>query len=266
MILLKSRTQQLTALCLIGRAGNAHVGYAAQKRNVIGPRMGGAVSTDQTGSVQRKHHRQVLQCHVVNQLVIATLQKRRVNCHHRLEPFAGHAGCKRHGVLLGNAHVVVSLGKTPVKLHHARAFAHGGCDAHQPGVMLSHVTQPLAKHLGEGLLGRHGGLLQPHGRVELARSVVSHRIRLGQLVTLAFFGHHMQELRARAVVHQLADVFHRRDERLQVVSINRADVVEAEVFEQGGGHHHAFGMRFQALGQFKQGRGDAKHLLANLLG
>ena len=132
--------------------------------------------------------------------------------------------------------------------------------------MLSHVAQPLAKHLGEGLLGRHGGLLQPHGRVELARSMVGHRIRFGQLVTLAFFGHHMQELRARTVIHQLADVFHRRNERLQVVSVNRANVVEAEVFKQGGGHHHAFGMRLQALSQFKQGRGDTKYLLANLLG
>jgi hypothetical protein len=39
---------------------------------------------------------------------------------------------------------------------------------------------------------------------------------------------------------------------VQVVAVNGADVVEAELLEQGGGHHHALGVFFQPLGQFEQ--------------
>jgi hypothetical protein len=114
----------------------------------------GTICADQAGTVQRKHHGQVLQGDVMNQLVIAALQKGRVNRHHRLEAFTGHAGGKSHRMLLGNADVVIAVGKTLVKLDHARAFAHGRRDTHQARVLLSHVAQPAAKDLGEGLLGR----------------------------------------------------------------------------------------------------------------
>ena len=163
-------------------------------------------------------------------------------------------------MLLGNADVVIAAGETLVKLDHARAFAHGRRDAHQPRVLLGHVAQPAAKDLREGLLGRRGGFLQPQGRIELAGAMVSHRVGLGEHVALAFFGHHVQELRAL----ELADVFERGDQRLQVVAVNGADVVEAEVFKQGGRHHHALGMRLQALGQLKQRRRSFEHLLADV--
>jgi hypothetical protein len=48
-------------------------------------------------------------------------------------------------------------------------------------------------------LGGGCGLDEAHGGVELARAVVGHRVGLGQLVALAFFGHHVQELRALEV-------------------------------------------------------------------
>ena len=50
------------------------------------------------------------------------------------------------------------------------------------------------------------------------------------------------------------------------MSINRTDVIEAKLFKQGGGYHHAFGLLFNALGQFKQGRRAFKHLLAHVFG
>ena len=165
-------------------------------------------------------------------------------------------------MLLGNAHVMVALRKTLVELDHARAFAHGGGDGHQAFVLLGHVAQPAAKDLGEGGLGRRGGLGQAHGGVELAGAVVGNRVGLGQLVALAFFGHHMQKLRAFEVL----DVLQRRDQRVQVVPVDGADVVEAKIFKQGGRHHHAFGVRLQALGQLKQRRRIFEHLLAHAFG
>ena len=224
--------------------------------------MRGTVSAHQARTVQRKHHGQVLQGHVVNQLVVAALQERGVDGHDRLHAFAGHACGERDGMLLGDAHVVVAVGKALFKLDHARALAHGRGDAHQARVLRRHVAQPLAEHLGERLLGGRGWLGQAHAGVELAGAVVGHGVGLGQLVALALLGHHVQELRAL----QALDVFQRRDQRVEVVPVDGADVVKAEFLEQRGGHHHAFGLLLEALGQFEQGRHRAQHGLAHVLG
>ena len=128
--------------------------------------------------------------------------------------------------------------------------------------LLGHVAQPMAEHLGESHLGRRGRLDQAHGRIELARPVVGHRVGLGQLVALALFGHHVQELRPL----QVPDVLQRGDERFEVVAVDRADVVEAEFLEQRGRHHHALGLLLEALGQLEQRRRDLEHLLADVLG
>jgi hypothetical protein len=79
--------------------------------------------------------------------------------------------------------------------------------------------------------------------------VVGHRIGLGQLVALALLGDHMQELRT----FEMADVFQRGDQRVQIMAVDGADVVEAELFEQRGRHHHALGLFFQRLASSNSG-------------
>ena len=72
----------------------------------------------------------------------------------------------------------------------------------------------------------------------------------------------MQKLRAIEVLQ----VFQRRNERLQVMAIDGADVVEAEFFKQRGWHHHTFGMLLKAFGQLKKRRCGLEHLLGTLFG
>ncbi len=86
--------------------------------------------------------------------------------------------------------------------------------------------------------------------IELARAVVQHRVGLGQLVALALARDHVQELRPR----QLLQVLQRRDQRIKVVAVDRADVVEAEFLEQRARHHHALGMFLELLGQLEHRR------------
>ncbi len=93
--------------------------------------MRGAVGAHQARAVEREHHRQVLDRDVVDQLVVGALQEGRVDRDHRLQALAGQAGREGHGVLLGDAHVVVAVGKALLELDQARALAHRGRDAHQ---------------------------------------------------------------------------------------------------------------------------------------
>ena len=52
----------------------------------------------------------MLQCNIVDQLVIGALQKGRIDCHDRLEPFGRQTGGEGDGVLLGDGNVEVALG------------------------------------------------------------------------------------------------------------------------------------------------------------
>ena len=105
--------------------------------------MRGPIGTDDARAVQREQHRQVLQRHVVDQLVIAALQERRIDREHRLQAFASQTSRECHRMLLGDADVEVPIRKTPLELDHAGALAHRGCDADQPLVLRRHVAEPL---------------------------------------------------------------------------------------------------------------------------
>jgi hypothetical protein len=65
-------------------------GMQRRNGNVVGAGMCGAVGTDEPGAIEREHHRQVLQRHVMDQLVVTALQEGGVDGHHRLQPLAGH--------------------------------------------------------------------------------------------------------------------------------------------------------------------------------
>ena len=262
VILLKRTRQQLATLVLIGRAGKADVRNAAQEGDVIGTGVRRPVSTDQTCSVEGKHHWQILQCHVVNQLVIGPLQESRIDRDDRLEPLTGQTRRKSHCMLLGDSNIKIAPGKALFKLNHAGPLPHGRCNAHQSRIAHCHVAQPVTEDLGKGQLRRCTGLLQTDRRVKLARAVIGHRIGFSQLVALPLFRHHMQELRSLEVF----DVFERRNQGVKVMAIDGADVIETEFFEQGGRHHHAFGVFLYAFGQFEQRRGPFQNSLAGVLG
>ncbi|MDT4865789.1 hypothetical protein FQZ97_1006130 [compost metagenome] len=75
----------------------------------------------------------------------------------------------------------------------------------------------------------------------------------------------MQELRPAVGLEQMADVLQRRDQRVQIVPVDGADVVEAKLLEQRGRHHHALGLLLKTLGEFEQGWSPLEHLLAHVL-
>ena len=74
------------------------------------------------------------------QLIVAALQKGRVNGEHRLEAIAGHTRSQRHRVLFGNRDIVEALWERLGILHHARSFTHGGGNAHHPVILCREVA------------------------------------------------------------------------------------------------------------------------------
>ena len=99
--------------------------------------MGRAVGANDAGPIQHKGDRQVLDADVVNQLVVGTLQEGAVNSHDGLEPFAGHASRHGDGVLLGDAHIKILIGKSLLQQIKSGAGGHGSGDAHHGGVLFT---------------------------------------------------------------------------------------------------------------------------------
>ena len=146
------------------------------------------------------------------------------------------------------------------EFHHARALAHGGSNAHQAIVALRHVAQPASEHIlvfgssgfgrcNRGLWSRRCG--RPRFGLDLVDGVVAHRVPLGGQEALALHGANVQELRPLQVFHVLQCV----DQPRQVVAIQRADIVKAQLFKQRAGRDHALHVFFGAFGQFP-GRAD----------
>ena len=224
--------------------------------------MGCAIGADQAGPVQGKDHWQVLDRHIVDQLVIGPLQEGGINRHHGFEPFCGQTGGKSDRMLLGNADIKVTLRKARLKLHQSRTLAHGRGDADQALILGRHIAQPLAKHLGESRFGRRCRLLQAHVRVKFARPVVGDRVGLGHFVALPFAGNDVQKLRAG----QVFDVFQRRQQGIEVVPVNGTDVIKAKLLKQSSRHHHAFGVLLDAFGDFKECGRTLQHFFTHALG
>jgi len=124
------------------------------------------------------------------------------------------------------------------------------------------VMPILTEDLRVGQARRRLAFLDAHGRVELARAVVQHGIGFGQLVALPLLGDHVQELQAL----QRTQVLQRRDQRIQVMAVDGADVVEAEFLEQRGRRDHALGVLLEAARELEHGRHVLQHRLAHVLG
>jgi hypothetical protein len=92
-------------LGLVGGRHHHHVGQAAEIGDVEGARMGRPVGADQPGAVEREAHRQLLDRHVMDDLVVGALQEGRVDRAERLVALAGEARREGHRMLLGDADI-----------------------------------------------------------------------------------------------------------------------------------------------------------------
>jgi len=108
--------------------------------------MGRPVGADKAGTVDGKAHRQALDGHVVDHLVISALQEGRIDGAEGAHALAGKAGCKGDGMLLGDADVIDAIGEEFGELVEACARRHGGGDRDDALVVLRFLDQRFGKN------------------------------------------------------------------------------------------------------------------------
>ena len=235
--------EHLPGFVLVGGRHDQHIGDAAQVAEVEAAGVGRAVFADQAGAVDGEEYVQVLYRDIMDQLIVGALQEGRIDSHHRFGAFAGHAGSEGDGMLFGDGDVEIASREAFAEGDQVRAFLHGRGDADQSGVGLGHVAQPLAEDIGVLRLARAAaaGL-----GLQLGDGVVADGVGFGGGEALALLGDHMQELRAL----ELAHVAQRGDQGRQVVPVDGADIVPAQLFEQHARCQHGLGGFFGLAGQF----------------
>jgi hypothetical protein len=197
----------------------------------------------------------------MDHLVVAALQEGRVDRAERLVAFGGEAGRKRHRMLLGDADVEGPVRERLVEDVDAGARRHRRGDGDDLVVLLGFLDEALAEHV---LVGRRIRLclgLGAGGDVELDHRVILVGGGFRRAVALALLRHDVNQDRAG---FHVADVLQDRQQMVEVMTVDRADVIEAEFLEQRAAvHHEAAGIFLDAVGAVGE---DLRQTLVDLLG
>jgi hypothetical protein len=225
--------------------------------------MSRAVGADEAGAVDREAHGQVLDRHVVHDLVVGALEEGRIDRAERAHALRGEAGGEGHRVLLGDADVERALGVRLGELVDPGAARHRRGDRADQRVGFGKPGERFAKHVLVGGRARGAFGLLAGDDVELLHPVVLVGAVLGRDVALALLGNDVDQTRALGGV---AHVLEHRDQLVEVVAVDRADVVEAQFLEQRAAHRHAagifVGLARSAVERLGQLAGDAPGYLA----
>ena len=89
-----------------------------------------AVVTYYSRTVDTQYHMQVLQRHIMNDVIVRPLQERRIDIAVRQHPRFRQTGAKSHGMSFGNSHIEHSVRQLFLHDTHATAARHRRRDTH----------------------------------------------------------------------------------------------------------------------------------------
>ena len=227
----QGRLQHVLKLVFIFGRHEHHVGDMAEEGKVENPMVRGTVVTHNAPAVHGENDGEILQADILDDLVVSTLEERRIDGHNGLEPFAGQSGGKRHRVLLGYADVEKPLRKPFGELLQPGALNHGRRNGHDLLIGFGQAGYGFPEHLGvgEGGLGPRGrGDDLAAGDVEGADPVKARGVRFSRKVPPAFLGHHVDQDRAVDFTRSAEGI----DETVHAMPLDRADVMEVQGLEQ----------------------------------
>ena len=225
--------------------------------------MRGAVGADQAGAVNGKPDGQALQRDVVHDLIVGALQECRIDCDEGLVAFRRHARREGHRMLFCDPDVETALGKQFGKFINTGAGRHGCSYRHNSVVQFG---------LGEQGVGENAGIARRIGRrfflcagddVEAGNAMILVIAVFRGRVAVAFARHDVKQY--RAVQFAVADIAQHGQEVVEIVTVDRTDVIKAHFLEQRAARRHATGVFLgQASGAFDAVGEFLRHLLGDV--
>ena len=84
---------------------NMHIWYPKKKRNIEDSLMSFSIASYQTGSVYGKYNRKILYTYIMNDLVVSSLQKGRINCYNGTHTSCCQSCCKSNCMFFRNSYI-----------------------------------------------------------------------------------------------------------------------------------------------------------------
>ena len=247
----------------LGLVGGGHLhdaGNGAEIGGVVIARMGGAVGADIAGAVDGEAHRQVLDGDVVHHLVIGALQEGRIDGAEGAHALAGETRGESDGVLLGDADIENAGGENLGEFVEPGARGHGGGDGDDAGVVVGFLDQAFGKDRGIGRGVGDGLGLGAGDDVELGDAVIFVGGVFGRAIALALLGDDMDQ---DGTIGGVAHIVENGQQVIEIVAVNGADIIKAQLFEQRAAGEEGAGKFLGAAGRLVE---DLRQFLGDGLG
>ena len=111
-----------------------------------------SVTSDQSCSVNGKYNRELLKSHVMDNLVICSLQKRRINRHNRAHASRCKSCRKCHSMLFCNSYIKKAIREHTVETGQPGSIFHCSCNCCNVRILFCFCTHNFSKHIGIGIL------------------------------------------------------------------------------------------------------------------
>jgi hypothetical protein len=210
-------------LVFIFRSGYNHIGDAAQIGDIESTLMRLAIVANDAAAVNGEDYRQILDAHIVNDLIKGPLEEGRVNGNEGNEPLSSQSGSEGDGMLLTNAGIEDTLGEFASSTSEASSVNHGSGDGHYPAILQHQAKGSSTKDFAIGWGGAGPGAI---GRY----AVKLDRVGFGQRIAFALFGQDVNEGRFGFMVSGPAQGCLKL---LDVVTIHWAEVDKAKALPEG---------------------------------
>ena len=230
----------------IHRRNHGHIRNICKVRNIKYSLVGVAVSAHNSASIHRENNRQIVQADIMNDLVVSTLQKGRINRYDRAQSASHKSGCKRHCMFFGNSHIKKSFWKFFGKSLHSGSIRHRRTNRYQFFMGSPFFHHPISKYIRIGffLRFRHFSTF----RIKWSDAMKDRWIFFCRAVSFSFFCHYMNQNRA---------VFHPRS-RLQcrqntfdIMSIDRTDIYDSHFFKKHPRYKQVLQRVFRIFNRFR---------------
>ena len=176
----------------IFRSHYRHIGDGGQIGIIKDSLVGLSVASHQSCPVYGKKDRKILDTYVMKHLIVSSLQKGGIDCHHRTQARSRHARSACHCMSLRNSHIKKAVRKLFSKSCKSRTVRHSRCHGYQLWMGFPKLAQLSGKYLCIG-----GFLLFPiffsRCNIKRTHTVKYGRILLRRFISLSLFCDHMDQ-------------------------------------------------------------------------
>ena len=101
----------------------------------------------QTCPIDTENHLKLLQSHIMNELVIPSLQESRVNHQKRQQALSSQSGSKGHCMFFGYAYIESASGELLLHIVKRTTCDHGWSDTHNSLILSGQLTESMSKNI-----------------------------------------------------------------------------------------------------------------------